>query len=110
MAAAADGFRIESSRAGRVARLRLHGELDAATAPVLDAGIAEAVAAGVEQVVIDCAGLDFIDSSGLSVLATNHKRLQDARRALVVEAAPAGARRLFEIAGMDRVLDVRDAP
>lgn len=107
--AAADGFRIESSRDGPVTRLRLHGELDAATAPLLEAKLGEAAATDAEEITVDCEGLEFIDSSGLSVLVANHKRLHDAGQELVVEAAPAGARRLFEIAGIDRVLNIRDA-
>jgi len=91
-----------------VARLSLHGELDAATAPSLEAAIGLSAGDGAEQVVIDCSSLDFIDSSGLSVLVSNHKRLADRGLELVIEAAPPGARRLFEIAGIDRVLHIRD--
>lgn len=106
--AAGDGFRIESSLDGDVARLRLHGELDAATAPLLESHLGAAAGEGVTQVILDCAALEFIDSSGISVLVTNHKRLQDTGKELVVEAAPPGALRLFEIAGIDRVLNIRD--
>jgi anti-anti-sigma factor len=107
--AAADGFRIESSRDGAVARLRLHGELDAATAPLLEANLGAAAAGdGASEVIVDCSNLEFIDSSGLSVLVANHKRLQDKGMELIVEAAPPGAIRLFQIAGIDRVLHIRD--
>lgn len=108
MAAAADGFRIESSCDGPIARLSVHGELDAATAPSLEAAIGTAAGGGTRQVVVDCSSLEFIDSSGLSVLVATHKRLTDAGGELVIEAAPPGARRLFEIAGIDRVLNIRD--
>ena len=107
MAASADGFRIESSIDERTARLELAGEVDAATAPLLDAKITEAVGAGVAEVVVACADLDFIDSSGLSVLVASHKRLRNAGRELVVESPPPAAQRLFEIAGLDRVLTIR---
>lgn len=108
MAAAADGFRIESSLDDGAVRLRLHGELDAATAPVLESGLSAAAGDGADQVILDCANLEFIDSSGLSVLVANHKRLQDKGKELIVEAAPPGALRLFEIAGIDRVLNIRN--
>lgn len=110
MAASADGFRIESSFDSVVAWLDVAGEVDAATAPVLDAKITEAVAAGVGEVVLRCAALEFIDSSGLSVIVSNHKRLRDAGRALIIESPPVAARRLFEIAGLDRVLHIRPGP
>ena len=107
MAAPADGFRIESSILDRIARLELAGEVDAATAPLLDAKITEAVGAGVAEVVVACAELGFIDSSGLSVLVASHKRLRGTGCQLVVESPPPAAQRLFEIAGLDRVLDIR---
>ena len=108
MAAPADGFRIESSLQDGTARLVLRGEVDAATAPALDAAITDAVGGGAGEVVLACRGLAFIDSSGLSVLVASHKRLHTAGRRLVVEDPPPGALRLFEIAGLDRVLDIRD--
>ena len=108
MPASADGFRIESSIENATARLRLAGEVDAATAPVLESGILEAAGAGVQEIVLACHDLDFIDSSGLSVLVASHKRLRDTACRLVVEAPPPAALRLFEIAGLDRVLTIRD--
>lgn len=75
---------------------------------MLEAAIGEAVAAGAEEVILDCSDLLFIDSCGLSVLVANHKRFHDAGRELVVEAVRPGALRLFEIAGIDRVLTIRD--
>jgi anti-anti-sigma factor len=109
LAASADGFRIDTSFDSVVAWLDLTGEVDAATAPLLDARITEAAAAGVGEVVLRCARLEFIDSSGLSVIVANHKRLRDSGRRLVIEAPPVAARRLFEIAGLDRVLNLREA-
>ena len=108
MASAADGFRIESSIQQATARLRLEGEVDAATAPVLEARIVDAVDAGVHEIVLDFGRLEFIDSSGLSVLVASHKRLRDTGCRLVVESPPPAAQRLFEIAGLDRVLTIRE--
>ena len=108
MAASADGFRIETSSDDDGVRLRLTGEVDAATAPLLEAQITEAVRAGYAQVILDFGDLQFIDSSGLSVLVSNHKRLRDAGGDLVVDSPPPAALRLFEIAGLDRVLTIRN--
>ena len=108
MAAPADGFRIESSIDQATARLRLEGEVDAATAPVLEARIVDAAGPGVDEIVLDFGGLAFIDSSGLSVLVASHKRLRDTGCRLVVEDPPPAAQRLFEIAGLDRVLTIRE--
>lgn len=108
MAASADGFRIETSRDDDGVRLRLAGEVDAATAPLLEAQIIEAARAGCAQVILDFGDLQFIDSSGLSVLVSNHKRLRDAGGGLIVDCPAPAALRLFEIAGLDRVLTIRN--
>jgi anti-anti-sigma factor len=107
LAASPDGLRVESTSASERARLELIGEVDAATAPLLDAKINEAASAGAREIELSCAGLDFIDSSGLSVLVANHTRLVRAGCTLVVSAPPPAAQRLFEISGLDRILTIR---
>jgi anti-anti-sigma factor len=107
LAASADGLRVESTTDRTGARLAVIGEIDAATAPLLDAKITEAARSGASEVVLDLGGLAFIDSSGLSVLVANHKRLSDAGCVLVVEGPPPAALRLFEISGLDQLLTIR---
>jgi anti-sigma B factor antagonist len=99
-------FRVESPAPGR---LEVHGEVDAATAAFLDDALLEAAATSRGdggEVVLDCSGLTFIDSSGLSVLVTTHQRLSSESRRFVVHQPPPAARRLFEIAGLDQVLTI----
>lgn len=102
-----EGFRLDPSSDGSTARLALFGEVDAATAPLLEDGITRAIEQGCLEVVLQCEGLDFIDSSGLSVLVTNHKRLRERGGELVIESPAAPTRRLFDISGLDRVLVIR---
>lgn len=94
-------------------RLAIFGEVDAATAPLLDAALAEAAEAlegdgGQTDLVVDCRGLRFIDSSGLNVFVANAHELGSRGGRLVLESPPASARRLFEIAGLDRVVTIRE--
>jgi anti-sigma B factor antagonist len=100
----ADSFRVETPEPGRLA---VHGEVDAATAARLDAALRDTAAAKGGDVVLDCTELTFIDSSGLSVLVGNHQRLSSQSRTLVILSPPPAAIRLFEIAGLDRVLTIR---
>ena len=99
-------IRNEGSSGG-VVRLAVAGEIDAVTAPLLAARLAEVSVEGVAEVVLDFSGLEFIDSSGLSVLVVAHRRLRNAGAALVIEAPPSTARRVFAIAGLDRLLTIR---
>jgi anti-sigma B factor antagonist len=101
---AAPPFRVDAPAPGRI---EVHGEVDAATAPTLNAAIAAASAASDGEVLVDFTGIEFIDSSGLSVLVSNHQRLSSQSRTLVIVQPPPAARRLFEIAGLDQVLTIR---
>lgn len=107
MAAALEGLVVEPSSEGSTAHLALRGEVDIATAPILDEHIAMALEAGCTEVVLECSGLDFIDSSGLSVLVVNHQRLQARSGQLIIEQPPPATRRLFDISGLGRVLNIR---
>lgn len=54
--------------------LLLNGELDMATAPRLEREIAAARSGEPGAIVLDLRGLDFIDSTGLRTLITEHER------------------------------------
>jgi anti-sigma B factor antagonist len=83
-------------------RVVVRGELDLATAPRL-----ERVLSGLGgDITVDCQQLDFIDSTGLSVLARAHTRLAEQGRRLVIEGLSARCRRVFEVAGLDRGLNL----
>jgi anti-anti-sigma factor len=80
--------------------LRVTGELDGARGDDLaDALVSHA--AGLPDgapVVVDCAGLTFIDSSGLRVLVTFQL---DSGRALVLHNVALNCRRVFRLAGLE---------
>jgi anti-anti-sigma factor len=97
-------FRVERPDPGWV---KVYGEVDAATASSLDAALRASAATDGGEIVLDCTGLEFIDSSGLSVLVGTHQRLLSESRVLVIHKPPPSAVRLFEIAGLDRVLTIR---
>lgn len=103
-----DDFRISTCVAGCVATLYVAGELDAATAPDLDEQVRrlEAEHPSVTDIVVDLAGLDFIDSAGLSVLVAGHTRLRDRGASLCVTRPSPAARRVFAISGLDAVLTI----
>ena len=97
-------FLVERREPGWIA---VHGEVDAATAAFLDEALKASAATAGDEIVLDCSDLSFIDSSGLSVLVGNHQRLSSESRRLVILRPPPAAVRLFEIAGLDRVLTIR---
>ena len=82
--------------------LRVSGEIDAHTAPLL----ADAVAAWEGAVLrLDLSGVEFVDSSGLRVLVEAHQRLGtvEGGELRLVDTSPA-VRRLFDITGVAEYL------
>jgi anti-anti-sigma factor len=87
-------------------RFELVGDVDLATSrEVLEQLLAHADsdAAGSGRIVVDCSRLDFIDSTGVSVL---DRACKETGRRIVLVAVPDKCRRVFEITGMDRVFEL----
>ncbi|MFE9405001.1 STAS domain-containing protein [Streptomyces sp. NPDC006530] len=86
----------------------LRGELDFDSMVQLhEAGERELLKGrGAGPVVIDCSGLLFCDSSGVSALLWLHRQLSAQGRALRLAAMPARVSRLFALTGLDVVLSV----
>jgi anti-anti-sigma factor len=103
-------FETTLSSAGD-ALIALAGELDLSGAPALDQEI-EALAERpeVERVVIDLRGLEFLDSSGLRVVALAERRLSAAGRRLVLVRGSETVQRVFEITRMGERLTFIDSP
>jgi anti-anti-sigma factor len=90
---------LEISPLPGVAGLRLDGELDLATAPLLKAALVDL---GSERDVhLDLALLTFIDSSGLHVIVAMAESL-DGNRSVVLVNPSTAVMRCLEITGLDK--------
>jgi anti-sigma B factor antagonist len=93
------------------AMIALSGELDLLGAPALDDEIDRLAGSdGVERVVLDLRELEFLDSSGLRVVALAARRLAAARRELLLVRGPETVQRVFEITRMEERLAFVDSP
>ncbi|MFF2115468.1 STAS domain-containing protein [Rhodococcus koreensis] len=93
------GFRIEIDEpVGGPAVIRVRGDLDVVTAPVLEACLAEAVLTG-HSVVVDLLYVPFTGCAGLAALDDAANRLSEQRCRLTV-AAPAGLHATMERIGL----------
>jgi anti-sigma B factor antagonist len=86
------------------ASLRLAGELDAASAPLLGACLEYHLEMGRQFVRVDLSGLAFVDTSGLEVLTEAHHAYSARRGTLILTGLNARARRLVHIVALDSVL------
>lgn len=88
---------VEVARADSGTIVRLVGDLDKLTAPLLKERLLKLFADGRVEIVVDATRLEFCDSSGLWVLVEHQRRV----------AAQAGCLRLVGVHGvLQRVLDV----
>ena len=84
----------------------LSGELDASTAGGLYEELAQISRDGIVHVALDLKDLEFIDSTGISVLIAEHKRTASAGGELIILTPHHHVRRVFEVAGLMDVLNV----
>lgn len=84
----------------------LTGELDASTAGKLYEELAQISREGVMHVALDLTALEFIDSTGISVIIAEHKRAASSGGELVILTPHRNVRRVFEVTGLMDILDV----
>lgn len=77
----------------------LNGELDPHTAPMLQELIDER-AGDATSIVLDVAGVGFVDSAGLRVIADTHRRLSETDGALVLRSPSSGLQKLLGVTGL----------
>lgn len=82
------------------------GILDRTKAIQFDREITELLAAGTDLVLLDFQDISFMDSSGLGVLVNALKAVKSARRKIAVCSINHQVRMLFELAGVDRLLEI----
>lgn len=78
------------------------GELDLHTAPDLKAALDEAVAGDRDLIVVDLSGVDFMDSTGLSVIISAVASLAGTKRSLRVVTASPRVTKVFTLTGVDQ--------
>jgi anti-sigma B factor antagonist len=89
-------FRIEVAHDGDDARLQPVGELDMSTAPQLEAALEDATLPG-RRVIVDLRGLEFMDSTGLTLLTRWSLAAERDGFSLALVAGNERIQRLFEL-------------
>jgi stage II sporulation protein AA (anti-sigma F factor antagonist) len=79
-------------------------ELDMANAPHLGSQILEALGRDKRTLILDFECVRMIDSAGIGVLLSSHRRVKAAGGELIVANASAHVRRVFELTGVGRSL------
>lgn len=90
--------------------VKIVGELDLSTAPRLRDALVDLSNQGARQITIDLAEMEFIDSTGLSVLLAAWRRMRENGGDLAVQSPSAAAMKVFEITGATRVFTIIGTP
>ena len=104
-----DLTQVEIEQRDDVVVARLTGELDISVAETTGQKIAQAVPSSARGVVVDMSGLEFMDSSGVSMLFALARQVGSHRQQLVV-VAPTGrpVARVLQIVEFSRAAPVRE--
>lgn len=101
-------FRVEAHSQGEAQILAVSGELDLAAAGSLEEELERALTSGSGPIIIDLKDLDFIDSTGLSVLVRAHQRAEESGRQLGLVNPGAQVDRLLSLTGLADRLALSD--
>jgi anti-sigma B factor antagonist len=99
---------VQQTQGGGRTRLALQGELDLANAATLDLALREALDLG-QEVVVDMRDLEFLDSTGISLLVIALQGPHAERLSFIPSSSPE-VRRLLEMTGLDQRLGFSSAP
>ena len=102
-------FHVDATHEGETALITVGGELDLASGSELEAAL-ERVTPSTRVVVIDLRGLEFMDSTGLSIIVRAHQRLaEDGCELCLVRGTPQ-VQRLLDLTGVAERLRLVAAP
>lgn len=105
-----DRLEIEVAQDGGTAVIKLHGELDLASAPAFTAQLEETGTRAPTAVVIDLTELEFMDSTGLRSILMAHERCDENGQRFAVIPGGRQVARLLEIARVEEHLNLISSP
>jgi len=82
------------------------GKLDALSAPELQAKLGQVIADGATKVLLDAVALEYMSSSGIRVLATVQKTLDERGGRLVLCALQAPVQKVLDLTGLTEQIEV----
>jgi anti-sigma B factor antagonist len=93
---------VTSAREGDWRVVTVNGEIDVHTGPALRDHLLSVFAHGEDTVVVDLSQVSFLDSSGLGVLVSAHKRARATDGELRIAACRPQVATIFQITALDR--------
>ena len=86
--------------------IRVRGEIHVSTAPEFAQRLSAAIDSGKTAIVLDMSGVEFIDSTGLSVLLNGLRLVTQMHGRMAIVCANPTVLRLFQITSLDDTFDI----
>lgn len=99
-----DLVRVDVTTFGRTVQVTAGGEIDSSSAPVFERHLDGVFDSRPGELVIDLCAVTFLDSAGLCVLATAHRRSREQQIPMRLLAATRAVVRPLQITGLWRLL------
>ena len=103
-------FHVELQPHANAALIAISGELDIASAPELEQALEAIEPEQTKLVVVDLRELEFMDSTGLSIIVRAHQRLSEQGCELTLVQGPPQVQRLLDLTGVAERLRVGAEP
>lgn len=110
MADVQNQFQVDVRRDGSSAVVAVKGELDLASGPELETQLDKISGPETQLVVVDLRQLDFMDSTGLSILVRAHQRLSEEGCEIGLVKGSQQVQRLLDLTGVADRLRLVDTP
>ncbi|TLS34912.1 STAS domain-containing protein [Pseudalkalibacillus caeni] len=101
-------LQIKQEDQDNIHELSLSGEVDAFTAPQLREKLMPLTEKEGETIVVKLANVNYMDSTGLGVFVGALKSSKQNNSTLKLTGMTSRVHRLFEITGLDEVIDIED--
>lgn len=100
-------MRLERELVGDRLVVRLEGDLDVRSAETFRRSVDKWLdATNAKGLIVNMTAAGFVDSTGLGALLGRYRRLQGARRSMVLVAPPAGTLAVLELAGIPSLMPI----
>ena len=96
----------EESAASGTHVINVSGEIHVSTAPRFSQRLQQSIDNGNRRIVLDLSGVEFIDSTGLSVLLNGLRRVTQLHGRMALVCANPTVLRLFQITSLDETFDI----
>lgn len=103
-------FQVQVRREGQTALIEVSGELDLASGPTLESELDKIAAPETTLVIVDLRRLEFMDSTGLSIIVRAHQRLVEEGCELGLVRGSPQVQRLLDLTGVAERLRLVSTP